>query len=201
VRKDHRPKPFDVNRISQILENPLYAGLARWHDEIVSGQWPAYVEPEVFWRLKKERAARCNATKRRVGRPPEGFLLSELARCGACGSPLHAQSNRKPRKDGHRSRFYVCRAHREHHRESAEWCSATPWNAAEVDRMVLAGLHAPLGDAEALREQLHAGQRAELDKLAKVVGLRPATPRPPNVRPIERRLNSRTLRTTMSASY
>jgi DNA invertase Pin-like site-specific DNA recombinase len=166
VRRDHKPKPFDVSRISQTLENPLYAGLARWRDEIVPGQWPAYVEPEVFWRLKKERAARCSATKRRVGRPPEGHLLSELARCGECGSPLHAQSSRRPRRDGQRSRFYICRAHRDHHRDSAEWCGETPWNAIQVDRMVLSGLDALLGDAAALREQMTAGRRAELDKLA-----------------------------------
>ena len=168
VRKDHKPKAFDVNRLSQMLENPLYAGLARWQGEIVPGQWPAYIEPAVFWRLKKERAARCNATKRRVGRPPEGHLLSELAHCGVCGSPLHAQSSRRPRRDGQRSRFYICRAHRDNHHESAEWCSAAPWNAIVVDGMVLAGLDALLGDAAMLREQMVTGRRAELDKLAKV---------------------------------
>ena len=167
LRKDRQSKPFDVRRVSQTLDNAFYAGLQSWQGNTYPGNWPTYVDVETFWRLKAERAKHA---KRSRGRPPEGYLLSGLARCGLCGGSAHAVTGRKPRKDGTRPRHYVCYAHRANHKDSEEWCSATPWDAAVVDRMVLGGLDYLLGDAESLREQMLSGQRAERDKLARVAG-------------------------------
>ena len=62
-------------------------------------------------------------------------LADELARCGLCGAPLQAQTDRKPRKkDGTRGRRYVCRSHREHHKDSEHFCVLLPLDAAQVDR-------------------------------------------------------------------
>jgi Recombinase/Resolvase, N terminal domain len=48
VRKDHNARPFDVNRISQILDNPAYAGLLVHKGNVVGpGNWPRYIDPEL----------------------------------------------------------------------------------------------------------------------------------------------------------
>jgi DNA invertase Pin-like site-specific DNA recombinase len=161
VRKDHRPKPFDCNRLSQILENPFYAGVQVFQGERFPGSWPTYVDIDVFERLKRERARRSHASERRVGRPAEGYLLGGLARCGTCGAPAQALTERRTRADGTRPRRYVCREHREHHRDAAEWCPAMPWDAEAVDRYALDNIGALIGDTEALRRQLDSGRDAE----------------------------------------
>ena len=179
VRKDHRPRLFDVNRLSQSLDNAAYAGLVVYNDEIlmtsgdvpeyVRGNWPRYVEPEEFFRIREERRARAHTTKRRPGRPAVGYLLAELATCHECGRPMRVESARKERKDGTRSRSYICQNHRGPHKDSAEWCPAKPFNAVEVDRMVIDGIDSLLADADSLRGQLLAGRAADHARLGKVV--------------------------------
>ena len=93
ARKDHNARPFDVNRISQILDNEAYAGLLVHKGEVVGpGDWPRYIEPEDFYRLREERRTRMPDTTRQPGRPPVGYLLSNLAVCGECGGPMRAST-------------------------------------------------------------------------------------------------------------
>ena len=163
-RRDYRARPFDCNRLSQALENPTYAGIVVYRGETLAttGNWPRYVEPEDFYRLREERRARSNATKRSVGRPAVGYLLAQLATCGECGTPVHTDTGRQSK-----ARRYLCRAHRDHHRDSAEWCPALPYDAIEADRIVLAGIDRLLSDADALGDQLLAGRRAETENLTR----------------------------------
>jgi DNA invertase Pin-like site-specific DNA recombinase len=170
VRKDHKPRPFDVNRISQALDCATYAGIVVHNDETlpVQGKWPRYIEPEDFYRLRAERRRRCNQTRRKVGRPVEGHLLSELATCGLCGGAVHAQTSRRPKADGTRTRSYVCRAHREHHRDAQEWCPATPFNATTIDCNVLADLGNLIRETNGFAEALRAGRGAERDGLTNI---------------------------------
>jgi Recombinase/Recombinase zinc beta ribbon domain len=169
-RKEHKPRPFDTNRILQTLSNPFYAGIVVHKGETLPtpGQWPRYVEPEDFYRLRQERAVRSRATKRRVDRPLEGFVLAELAECGGCGDFTQGERRRRVRVDGTRSRVYLCRSHRLHHRDSPSRCPEPPYDAIEVDRAVIAGIESLVTDADALSEQLLAGRRAEQERLAQI---------------------------------
>jgi DNA invertase Pin-like site-specific DNA recombinase len=169
VRKGHKRQPFSVGRVSQILNNPFYAGMQPLNGELAPGNWPTYVSFEDFTRLRTEREARCKGTKRRRGRPVEGYLLSELARCATCGSAAQGRSTYTRKKDGVRSRAYVCRAHREHHEDDVHYCPAMPWDAEAVDRAVLGELGRLLSNMDDLRTQLETGQRAEREKLERVV--------------------------------
>jgi hypothetical protein len=169
VRADHRPRAFDVNRISQFLDNPAYAGLVVHKGEIVGpGNWPRYIEPEDFHRLRQERRARAHVTKRKVGRPPLGYLLAEVAVCGVCLGPCRVETSREDTSSGTRRRRYVCTAHRDHHRKSAEWCPAVPYDAEEADKLVLSGIDTLLMDADALSGQLSAGRAAEVERMGQV---------------------------------
>ena len=169
ARKDHKARAFDVNRISQVLDNPAYAGLLVHLGEVVGpGDWPRYIEPEDFYRLREDRRVRCNATKRKAGRPPLGYLLPELAVCGLCGGSIHAQTDRRLFADGTRRRRYVCQAHHNHHRQSSGWCEATPIDAETADKLVLSGIDLLLADVEALRGQLNAGRTAEIERMGRI---------------------------------
>lgn len=169
VRRDHRPRPFDTNRLSQSLDNPAYAGLVVYHGEILGpGNWPAYVEPDDFYRQREERRKRARVTQRRPGRPAVGYLLSELATCYECRRRMRVETYRGKRNDGRAARRYVCQNHRDHHRDSREWCPVAPFDAVVVDRIVLGGIDSLLSDADSLRGQLLAGRRAEQERLGEV---------------------------------
>jgi DNA invertase Pin-like site-specific DNA recombinase len=164
VRRGQKRVPFSVGRVSQILNNPFYAGMQPLNGELAPGRWPTYISFEDWTRLRTERRDRGSATKRKRGRPPEGYLLSELAVC-TCGAAMQGRSTYTRKKDGVRSRAYVCRAHREHHEHDEHFCPAMPLDAADVDRLVVSRIEHLLRDADALREQLRSGQNAERDKL------------------------------------
>jgi DNA invertase Pin-like site-specific DNA recombinase len=166
-RKDHRPRPFDVNRICQALDCQTYAGIVVHNGETlpVEGQWPRYVDPDDFYRLRGERRQRCNHTRRKVGRPVERYLLSELATCGLCGGALRVETGRRRKTDGTHARSYVCRAHREHHPEAREWCSAGPFDANTIDRSVLSDLGDMIRQKNGFAEALRAGRHAERERL------------------------------------
>ncbi len=169
VRRDHSARPFDTTRINQILDNPAYAGLVVHKGKVVGpGDWPRYIEPEDWTRIREERRERAHVTRRKVGRPPLGYLLSELAVCSQCGGSMRAVTDRKVRRDGTRLRSYICTAHITHHRDSAEWCRALPFDAAGVDRIVIGGIDTLLLDADNLREQLSAGRTADIERLGEV---------------------------------
>jgi DNA invertase Pin-like site-specific DNA recombinase len=172
ARKDHRPVPFTVNRLSQILSNPSYAGLLAHRGEIVGeGNWPRYVEPEDFWRQLHERRSNpvaARGTKRPRGRQPKNHLLAGVATCGVCGGKMYATSGKKRLGDGVVPRYYTCVAHFDYHPESAEWCPAMPIDGMAVDRLVLSGLGGLLADADALRAQIESGRQAAVEAQGRV---------------------------------
>src|SRR4051812_29742302 len=68
---------------------------------------------------------------------------------------------RSRRKDGSRSKRYVCRAHREQPVGAAAYCAAAPVDAAVVDAAFVANLTHFLGDVEGWRDRLVQSRDAE----------------------------------------
>jgi hypothetical protein len=154
-----RPRPFDATRVGKVLVNPFYAGLMTYRGEIVgAGNWPAYVEQDAWYRIVRERKKRSRHRPEPVGRPQAG-LLGRLVRC-ACGEAAIRQ-HYGPRKDGSRRRVYTCRAHM----HGAGVCAELPFDAEEVERMVLGGLDRLLGESTAWSDALLAGRTAERGRL------------------------------------
>ena len=157
---EYQPRPFTTNRVQQVLNNPFYAGKQTYRGERYEGDWPTYVDIDTFERLKSERDKRSGGgTKRGRGRPPEGYLLSGLARCAACGGTMQGV------KDASRVRHYVCRNRREYDPAHEHHCAAPILDANAIDEAVVGGIERLLGDAASLLEQLESGQRAERDHL------------------------------------
>jgi DNA invertase Pin-like site-specific DNA recombinase len=160
LRAGYTARPFTTGRVQQVLNNPFYAGMQVLNGERSEGDWPTYVDIETFERLKIERDNRSGGgTKRSVGRPRVGYLLSGLARCASCGETMQGV------KDASRVRHYVCRNRREYDPAHAHYCSAPILDAGEVDAAVVDGIERLLGDAASLLEQLEGGQRAERERL------------------------------------
>ncbi len=76
------------DNVRHVLLNPRYRGAVRRHGVIVSeaAAWPALVSADTF----REAEAILRDPARRTGAPSVKRLLSGIAVCGVCGSPVHA---------------------------------------------------------------------------------------------------------------
>ncbi len=184
--------PYNANMIASVVTNPAYAGLVRHKGAIVGpGRWPAYVSVEDFERIQSEREKRAAQTRRPRGRPagyvttamtldpktgkrvlnlaqPRPYLLSGLATCGECGGAMRGKTRRRSRVSGERIRRYVCAAHNDNHRDSAEFCPAKPIDATAIEALVLSAINDLVSDSESLGEQLDAGRVAQVERIGMV---------------------------------
>ena len=142
LRRGCKPRPWDCQRVIDVLKNARYAGLATHKGQVVGrGRWPAYITEREHHRLQAQLAER-----RPTGhfRELETFLLARIARCGLCGSPLHCHTCNE-RQDGTFSRRYVCSSHdKDRH---AGRCPAERLDADVVEAMFVTCLRGLLLDA------------------------------------------------------
>jgi hypothetical protein len=104
VKRTSNPQAFDIGRVYEILKNPRYAGLASWHGEIiVRGGWPAYITERQHQKINRQLTT---PRPQNGHRPLESYLLSRLAYCGTCGSPLYTRTWRRQAAGFHRT--YLC---------------------------------------------------------------------------------------------
>ena len=85
--------PWRNDSVRAVLLNPRYMGqLAHLGEIVADAKWPALVE-ESTWRAADSILRNpARHTGKRNGR----YLLSGLALCGVCGSPVHAGANARP---------------------------------------------------------------------------------------------------------
>lgn len=158
---DPKPRPFDNNRVRQILTNPFYARLSVHKGEVVGeGHWPRYVEPEEFYEMKAKRAAKVAGRKPALGRP-SSFLLAGISVCNACGSPMDTVTSHHKRKDGTYARRYVCRRHKEIPEEAFGRCEEKPIDADVADALIRENLPAVLGDLTTIEDVVEKARRGE----------------------------------------
>ena len=132
-----RPKAWDVQGVSDVLNNPRYAGLAAHMGEVIArGNWPAYITEREYYRMKKRRS---RPKPRRTPRRPETFLLARLGKCGICGSSLHCYSEEQ-RADGTFPRRYICRSHEEGGKGTPR-CASSPMDADLIETMFASSIH------------------------------------------------------------
>jgi DNA invertase Pin-like site-specific DNA recombinase len=158
--KRARSRSFDATRVGKALVNPFYAGLVVSRGEIIgAGHWPAYIEPDEWYRLRRERSSNARYSSRGVGRPPSA-LLAKLVRCAECGGTI-VQQRGGERKDGTRRRTYTCVTHM-HRRDG---CAALPFDAEQVESLILTNLGRLLGERRAWADTLLAGRKREQARL------------------------------------
>jgi hypothetical protein len=142
VRRLASPRSFDVGRVYAIVKNPRYAGLSVYAGEVVARDcWPAYISERQHERVLAELRKRSLGIERQR-RLRETYLLVRLARCGRCGSPLHAYSGRYRRNDASRARSYLCSSHSG--QRGPHQCDAPPIEAHAAEAMVVASVGALL---------------------------------------------------------
>jgi site-specific DNA recombinase len=115
--------------VGRVLANPLYAGEYRYGKQplgsCVVGAAPSVITPDEYEQACRQRAQRYT---RRERASPGAYLLTGLARCLRCGSPL-AGSLGKAR------RYYVCTG-----RTLQRQCDCAYMDAASLEEAVMAAV-------------------------------------------------------------
>lgn len=93
ARSPHRPAAWIGSTIHRIIRNPAYAGHRTHHGVIVApATWEPIVDQDTWDRANAILDARHTGAPRTDGRAHH--LLSGIAHCGMCGTPLYHIKNR-----------------------------------------------------------------------------------------------------------
>lgn len=154
------PSPWKWDSVRSVLLNPRNAGIVRYNGEVldVPAQWPAVVPESTF---RAAVAVLENPARRRAPRG-DRYLLSGLARCGVCGSPVHAGASARGK------RGYRCKGSTGHFSRLAEPIELyveelVVARLSREDAVRLTQRHTP--DTDALHLEA-VGLRERLDALA-----------------------------------
>jgi DNA invertase Pin-like site-specific DNA recombinase len=106
-------KPWRRGEVGRVLRRPRNAGLMEHCGQITGlAKWPAIV-PENTWRAVAAMLA--DSARRTTPGPERRHLLTWLATCGVCGSPVFCTSTSKAAsRGGTRRKTYRCRDTRGH---------------------------------------------------------------------------------------
>ena len=97
-------KPFQKQKVTRILRNPIYIGRIRWGEAEHDGIHPPIISNEQFERIQNQLGQ--NQKRRMNLRKPKGrcYLLSGLLRC-SCGAHMSGYSARGRSRKHH---YYRC---------------------------------------------------------------------------------------------
>ena len=135
IQRRRPPRPFEVGKIYELLQNPRYAALSvRGGEVLARGHWPAYISERQHERILRLLA---HPNPAKTHRQRETYLLARVGHCGHCGSPFHVMSGKR-RPDGEFSRRYVCSSHSKH--RGRLQCAAMPIDAHTAEAIVIASI-------------------------------------------------------------
>lgn len=84
-------QPWRAGNLGTYLRRPMLAGLRVTHGQVTGqGTWPALLE---LGQWEAVRNLLANPSRRVSKSAPRVYLLSGIARCGACGGPMRGRSN------------------------------------------------------------------------------------------------------------
>ena len=106
-----KARPWYHRAIRQMLRNPVYAGYNQFSGQIFKGDHQPIVSKEDFDRTQEEIKRRQLKTYEMFNNPRPfraKYMLSGLARCGYCGTPLKMGMTARRKSDGGRTYRYGC---------------------------------------------------------------------------------------------
>lgn len=141
-------KAWRFHYVARILRNPIYAGVYRY-GKGPNGETEGCTEsqgsvPPIISAGEFARAQRLLDGRRTARREPVAYLLTGLARCGRCGSPIAGSRGRT-------KRYYICTG-----RRLLGCCDCASLDADRVEEAVLSELRRRLASLPPAHEAIRA---------------------------------------------
>jgi len=156
--KERGGKPFHRASLHRLLTNVLYAGKLTYKDEVVDGEHPAIISPELFERVQS--LLRRNGHSGGASfRNKHGALLRNLLVCGSCNCAMvHAFTQKRQNR---LYRYYVC-----HNAQKKGWdtCPTKSVPAQKIEQIVIDQVVTIASDQELLRKTLSKAHREAAEK-------------------------------------
>lgn len=128
-------RPWIKTALDQVLRNPIYCGLIRFHSEQFQGEHEALIDADLFQAVQSIRRDRSHPAARMT----RVFLLKGLIHCAVCGSWMTPHYTQKKHKDASVYRIPYYRCTKTVHVNNAV-CSVKHINADLVERAVIGKL-------------------------------------------------------------
>ena len=125
-------RPWVKTALDQILRNPMYCGLIRFHEHRFQGEHEALIEESLYRAVESKRRDRSHPSTKQT----RIFLLKGLIRCAVCGSWMTPHYTQKKHKDASVYRIPYYRCTKTLHVNNAA-CSVKHVNADQVERVVV----------------------------------------------------------------
>jgi DNA invertase Pin-like site-specific DNA recombinase len=105
-----------INSYTTFFSNPIYKGELHFADKIITDYCEPIVDPTIWDQVQDLNQARGqtgsrteSSTKNHPRRAGSSFILSGIARCARCGSPLNGQVIKSSK--GYTNNYYQCSRH------------------------------------------------------------------------------------------
>jgi site-specific DNA recombinase len=154
-----RAKPWNKDKLSRILRNPIYAGLIPCGKEVHPGEHEPLVSRETFDAALSKIQARKTVFGRKSD--PEYFLRG-LLRCGQCGYAIVPATTKA---HGRKYRYYRCGIH---DNSGTSRCGGSELPAAAFEAFVLGELR-KIAERKRFGEVLETGLEARAERLRREI--------------------------------
>lgn len=166
-------KRFTNTGITQILKNVIYLGKVKYSGELYAGLHDRIISDETFNKAQ-EILSENRVSRIAVRNTKTNGLLTQLARCRSCNSPMSLTYTKKPSQKAYR--YYICmRAQKEgRHICPTKSVSAQHFEDQVIDclKKIAADTEEKQKRVELLRKQLESeldGLSSQQDKLTKEI--------------------------------
>lgn len=121
-----------LTTIADMTKNETYIGKLRWKGEVYDGEHEPIISQDDFYAVNSKAADKAKVKR-------NARLLSNIAVCGQCGSPIYATGGYK-RKDGTSVHYYGCRGRRKYRdrKTYVPECKMKPKRMDAIDAEVIA---------------------------------------------------------------
>ena len=120
-------KDYNVNIISKIIANPIYAGKIQYDNELYEGKHKAIISYTI-WKECQKKANPAQSTRKGTS---QLLLLSGIIKCGYCGSNM---TTGYTTKNGKRHLYYQCTNVQKNGRKS---CNQRNLQATPIENLVI----------------------------------------------------------------
>jgi site-specific DNA recombinase len=161
--REHIGKPFNKNKLFDLLTNIIYLGKVNHKGTIYEGEHEAIVSEEI-WRNAQNVLRRNGKNGGKLTRNKYGALLRSLLYCIPCNAAMiHSYTSKSPNR---RYRYYVCSKAQKH---GWSTCPTKSLPAAEIERFVVERIRCIGKDHKLIAETIEQTQ-AQHDKQFEKLG-------------------------------
>ncbi len=121
---------FQASNISSIIQNPIYIGKIKFHNELFDGIHQPIIEESLFQKVNKIKQEKYRG-RSKLPEYKDDSILKNMISCSCCDSPMHITTIKRGVK---RYRYYISAVAE---KKGHSYCEVAQVNAGELENVIL----------------------------------------------------------------